>query len=657
MSIIVAFVFALNINCKNDKEDIALNYASLTDSVEYVGMNTCIECHQSIYDTYIQTGMGQSWDTASKAKSSALDNMHQWLYDKDKKFYYKAAWKGEELQINEYRVFGFDTIHKRTETVNYIVGSGQHTNSHIYNHNGYLHQAPMTFYTQDAKWDLPPGFEEGNNTRFNRKIGLECMSCHNALPEFVLGSENKYTKIGKGIDCERCHGPGELHVENMKLGKLIDVSKEIDYSIVNPAKLPIDLQFDVCQRCHIQGNAILKEGNSFLDFKPGMHLAEVMDVFMPVYKGSENEHIMASHAERLKMSSCYISTIKDAEANSANELKPYKNAITCVTCHNPHVSVTETGPEKFNASCNGCHGAKNQTICTEDTGVLAENNSNCVSCHMPKSGASDIPHVTVTDHFIRKVVPESTEESIKEFVGIACINNPDVDDATIAKAYINYTEKFGFDVSLLDSALHYIPSKSKKNIRENIHELVQISFLKNDFQQIQQYLSLVKTPINFLTEQSYDNKHAWTSYRIGEALQALGEGEEALIYFQRSAELAPYVPDFQNKYGASLIENGDTETAFKVFRQIAIEHNRYVPAKSNLGYLYLVRNNDQQKALEYYSYALRLDPDYIPAWLNLTGLYIYQKNYSLARKTLDRLLQVDGKNEKALELLNQIKSL
>jgi len=386
-------------------------------------------------------------------------------------------------------------------------------------------------------------------------------------------------------------------------------------------------------------------------------LAEVMDVFMPVYEGSENEHIMASHAERLKMSACYLSTVEEAEANSANELKPYKNAITCVTCHNPHVSVTQTGPEKFNASCNSCHSAETKSICTEDANVLAENNSNCVSCHMPKSGATDIPHVTVTDHFIRKVIPKSTEESIKEFVGVACINNPDVDDITIGKAFINYTEKFGFDISLLDSALQYIPSKSKKNIRDNFHELVHISYLKNDFQQIQQYLSLVKTPLNFLNNQSYDNKDAWTSYRIGEALQTLGEGEEALVYFQRSAELAPYVPDFQNKYGASLMENGDTETAFKVFRQLVMEHNRYVPARSNLGYLFLVRNNDQQKALEYYSSALRLDPDYIPAWLNLTGLYIYQKNYSLARKTLDRLLQVDSNNEKALELLNQIKSL
>ena len=405
LSVIVLFVIIFNINCKKDNDANLSKYASVRDSVGYVGMNTCRECHQSIYETYIETGMGKSWDVASTDKSSALSNMHEWLYDEDKNFYYKAKWENDELYISEYRIDGKDTIHKRTEKVDYIVGSGQHTNSHIYEHNGYLQQAPMTFYTQEAKWDLPPGFESGNNTRFNRKIGLECMSCHNSYPEFVLGSENKFRKVGNGIDCERCHGAGEQHVINMRAGKLVDVSKEIDYSIVNPSKLPIDLQFDVCQRCHIQGNAILKDGKSFLDYKPGMHLSEVMNVFMPVYKGDDNEHIMASHAERLKMSACYLSTLKDDKSanKQENELRPYKNALTCVTCHNPHVSVTITASETFNAACANCHSTDSKSICTEDKNILAQNNSDCVSCHMPKSNATDIPHVTVTDHYIRKV--------------------------------------------------------------------------------------------------------------------------------------------------------------------------------------------------------------------------------------------------------------
>ena len=75
---------------------------------------------------------------------------------------------------------------------------------------------------------------------------------------------------------------------------------------MNPAKLSIDAQFDICQRCHLQGNTVLKEGKSFYDFKPGMKLSDFMTVFLPKYKNADDEFIMASHADRLKQSTCFI---------------------------------------------------------------------------------------------------------------------------------------------------------------------------------------------------------------------------------------------------------------------------------------------------------------------------------------------------------------
>ena len=35
-------------------------------SIRYVGMQECRTCHENIYQTFIQTGMGQSYDFASK---------------------------------------------------------------------------------------------------------------------------------------------------------------------------------------------------------------------------------------------------------------------------------------------------------------------------------------------------------------------------------------------------------------------------------------------------------------------------------------------------------------------------------------------------------------------------------------------------------------
>ncbi len=633
-------------------------YASLNDTVKYVGINTCRQCHESIYETFIHTGMGSSFDVASKKKSAAKFDAHSVIYDKDKDFYYKAFWENDSLKFVEFRLEGKDTVHKRIETINYIVGSGQHTNSHIINTNGYLNQAPMTFYTQKGHWDLPPGFENGGNSRFSRLIGLECMSCHNGYPEFAMGSENKYDKIKNGIDCERCHGPGEKHVTDKRSGKILDVSKEIDYSIVNPAKLPIALQLDICQRCHIQGNAVLNEGKSFFDFRPGMHLADVMNVFMPLYAGRSDEHIMASHAERLKMSRCFTETLKEVDKNnSSNTLRPYEHALTCVTCHNPHVSVRVTENNVFNNACKNCHTSVKHNECTEKPEILVKEQYNCVKCHMVTSGATDIPHVRVTDHFIRVPLKDSEVDKVKKFIGIACINNSNPSDETKGKAYIGYFEKFNYDKSVLDSALKYFSDNTKEDIRKNFSSLVQVYFLKNDYSKILYYVNQIIDPLSFLNKKSFSNSDSWTCYRIGEALEYSGQPEKALSFYQRATELAPYELDFQNKYGTLLMQSGNPAGAKKVFEFVVSQYPKYPAALSNLGYIYLSESGDTAKARELYDKAIALNPDYWQAWYNKAGLYAYQKNFVEAKRVLNYVLKRNPKDKKAKQILNSISSL
>ena len=67
-------------------------YLNHSDTAKYVGINTCKLCHQDIYNSYIKTGMGKSFDNASKVKSSG-DFKHAVIYDEKKDFYYKAFWK------------------------------------------------------------------------------------------------------------------------------------------------------------------------------------------------------------------------------------------------------------------------------------------------------------------------------------------------------------------------------------------------------------------------------------------------------------------------------------------------------------------------------------------------------------------------------------
>lgn len=629
-------------------------YLNHSDSAHYVGMSQCKLCHQDIYNSFRQTGMGKSMERASKQKSSAKFNKHSIIYDKYLDFYYQPVWDGDSLKIMEYRLEGNDTIYKRVEMVDYIIGSGQHTNSHLYNTNGHLNQMPMTYYTQKGKWDFPPGFENGNNTRFSRKIGLECLSCHNSLPDFVQGSENKFNTLPDGVSCERCHGPGSIHIQQRSTGAKTDTSKYIDYSIVNPGKLPIDLQFDVCQRCHLQGNTVLKEGKSFFDFKPGMKLSDHMTVFLPRYKNSDDKFIMASHSDRLKQSKCFIKSY-NPESGSGS-LRPYKNSLTCVTCHNPHISVKVTGKEVFNNACKNCHGSANQSSCKEKKELRIITQNNCVSCHMPKSGSTDIPHVTVHDHFIRKPAKKGEIEKLKEFIGLYAINEKNPSDAMKAKAYIQQYDKFDNNPTFLDSAKRYLSDKTINDVKQNFEELIHLYFIKQDFDKILGYVNQVgKEELlnSILTKKSWNNTNAWTLYHIGEAYTNKGLFPGAYEFYKRANDLAPFNLEFKNKLGTSLMAQNKVQDAIVIFSEILKENPKFVQAINNLGYSNLIQGNIRE-AETFYNRALKLDPDYEPLLMNITGLYIYKNEYNQAKQILNKVIKKNPDNQQAKQVLEQV---
>ncbi len=661
------FTFLISLsffNCNSDISDKnsitkkeTSKYLNHGDSANYVGMNTCKLCHQSIYNSFIKTGMGKSFDIASKSKSSA-DFSKPGIYDKIADLHYKAYWNKDSLYIHEFRIQKNETLYSRKEQVNFIIGSGQHTNSHLQINNGYLNQMPMTYYTQKKKWDLPPGFENGINTRFTRKIGLECISCHNAYPNLIIGSENKYQSMPSGIDCERCHGPGSIHVKQRQNGSKIDTSKYIDYSIVNPAKLAIDEQFDVCQRCHLQGNAILKENKTFFDFKPGQKLSNYISVFLPKYTNSNTEFIMASHADRLKQSACFIKSYEKIQ--NKNILKPYKEAMTCVTCHNPHVSVRETNANVFNDACLSCHNTKteneNTKLKLQNAHKLFKKNtwSNCVSCHMPVSGSSDIPHVTVHDHYIRKPITVKEKNKIKTFIGLFAINEKKPDSLTIAKAYINQYDKFDTKNNYLDSALNYL--SNSKEFEKNRYALIQLYFIRKDFNAIitcVNKLGEARCLNELFIKKTYDNTDAWTCYRIAESYYYKNQLTKALIWFKRAIELAPYHLDFRNKYGTTLASTNQLSEAETQFNFILKENRKYVSAYSNLGYIKLLQGKESD-ALILYKKGESIDPDNELLLLNLSAYYLYKHENKIAKKYLQHLHKLYPKNEKVNVALNKL---
>lgn len=628
--LMVAIIIALfNLHCSDTgKSTEKLTYLNHHDTVSYVGMDACRACHNSIYESFIQTGMGQSFNLASHQKSAAKFGKHQVVFDKWNNLHYYPYWKNDTMYIMEFRLEGKDTTYQRSERVDYIIGSGQHTNSHMMNVNGFVYQLPLTWYAQKGKWDLPPGFENGQNPRFTRAIGVECMSCHNAMPTFDFTSNNKFETIPKGIDCERCHGPGELHVREKAMGNFVDTATQIDNTIVNPKKLSWELQIDVCQRCHLQGNAVLKNDKQFTDFRPGKKLSDYIDIYMPKYEGKEDEFIMASHAQRLQMSKCFGS------ADQATKL-------TCISCHNPHVSVKVTGTQVFNNTCTNCHSVAKKNTCTAPEKTLQAAQNNCVKCHMPKSGTIDIPHVTVTDHWIRKPASKVAKQELKKFAGIYCINNKQSDALTKANAYVSYVEKFSGETTSLDSASYYLNQVSGDQTEAKIH----FWYIKQDFENIRKAAAQLKPATQ---------TNGWLCYRIGRAYAVNNNQPLAKIWYKQAVALAPNNLDFMNVLGGVLVEMDEISEAEKVLNQSLTKNPKQAEPHTNLGYLY-AKQQQLDKALNYYNKALSLNPDYEQALLNKAAVFMAKGNTVGAKQLATQIIKRNPHNDMAQQLLSILK--
>jgi tetratricopeptide (TPR) repeat protein len=617
-------------------------YLGHSPDAHYVGKQECKACHADKFDTFIQSEMGRSFKPARLSLSTAKFEGVKPVYDAQSDFYYLPFHRGEDLFLKEFRLRGRDTVYQRIEKLAYIVGSGQHTHSHMIAENGYVFQAPLTWYAQEGRWDLPPGFEGGHNSRFGRTIELECMTCHNAMPEFEAGSDNRFVKIPDGIDCERCHGPGSAHITEKASGSQAHMMDGIDYSIVHPGKLPLDRQFDLCQRCHLQGTVVPVEGKTFMDFRPGMKLSDYMNVFIPRYEDSISNFIMASHPDRLRMSQCFLHTQGDPQ---------FAKPMNCITCHNPHLSIKALGPDHYREVCQGCHSPgtaskKLAEACTEKPALREARGDNCIACHMPASGSSDIPHVRITDHFIRKpdgkknLSPDELQRQ-KEFFRLACRTQDQPSPRLMAEAYLTQFEQFTAKPWLLDSAQanlrRAIQSEGEGSV---VRARVRLLYLQGDFPSLMQFAQ---------THSPGSITDAWTAYRIAEAWKQSRRLPEAIQWLQRAHELAPGHLRFKNKLASALISNQQPREALVLLNELVGAYSKDAAVYNNRGFAKVLLNAFPE-AEQDFRQALALDPDSETALANLASLCLNTSRPDEAKEYTRILLRKSPENPDYLRL-------
>jgi len=124
------------------------------------------------------------------------------------------------------------------------------------------------------------------------------------------------TRHNPFIGCEVCHGPGSKHILTQ-----------------SPQFIAINTSSGLCGGCHSRNDgSVIEAKNGFIK-----------------YQQQYNEWLGTKHAQ-------------------AN--------VSCVTCHNPHYSVSTERTRAIKVSCTNCHPAKH-------VGLTMEGLVDCEQCHMP----------------------------------------------------------------------------------------------------------------------------------------------------------------------------------------------------------------------------------------------------------------------------------
>ena len=259
----------------------------------------------------------------------------------------------------------------------HVIGSGNHARTYFHlTGAGELVELPLTWYAQENRWYLSPGFDQSSPPDFTRRADDSCLFCHNGYPrggdDWPMGSIASDV-MATARATPKWHPTAEPPNSFVRRSSTRRGSRAA-------------LQMDVCMQCHLETTSvelpqmIRRFDRAVFSFRPGEPLGDYM-VHFDAGSGGDRFEIV-NQAYRLRQSACFRAS---------------GGRLTCNTCHNPHdVPRGAAAVTWYRAKCIGCHpsvkAAGHPSLATAD----------CAGCHMPKRRTEDAVHVVMTDHLIAR---------------------------------------------------------------------------------------------------------------------------------------------------------------------------------------------------------------------------------------------------------------
>ena len=365
----------------------------------YVNAAVCTGCHADLAAGFRKTGMGRSF---ARLRPEHVPEFGKPFHHKASDSYFAMLARDGRYYQRRWQI-GFDGKETNVDVkqVDYAVGSGNHSFTYLHlNGRGALQVLPLSWYSEKGGyWDMSPGYDQPDFPGSVRPMHYQCIFCHNAYPKIPQALEHAanaemafLNPLPEGIDCQRCHGPGQRHVALASQGV---TREQIRAAIVNPKRLAPERELEVCMQCHLETtsqdlpHSIRRFDRAPFSYVPGQPLGDFRVEFdRPGGQtgGTTDRFEIAHGAYRLRQSQCFI--------KSTGKLR-------CTTCHNPHdIPHGPSAAAHYNAVCEQCHAKLERTA----TGPHAPG-ADCIACHMPKRRTDDVVHVVMTDHLIQRPKP------------------------------------------------------------------------------------------------------------------------------------------------------------------------------------------------------------------------------------------------------------
>jgi len=410
---VVATLLVLNVTGGGDRQPrvdgpppltpiSASPFQNTQPDVAYVGSERCRDCHESQFDTFQLTAHSRSMSVVDPGTEPpdavfdhALSGRRFHVYRRDGQLFHRES--APQPDGSEHVVADWP--------LKYLVGSGRFSRTYLVDQEGTLTESPVTWFASLDRWEMSPGYEKKTRPTFDRVILFDCVYCHAGRLDLTGASPERFSIHETAIGCERCHGPGDLHVQRHTsewqppaepasadqrvVGERdgaepaagVRAASDGDNTIVHPGRLTRERAEAVCHQCHLQALTRMPlRGRKPGDFRPGL----LWQDFYVDFTGSEpdDEMRVVGHVEQLRLSRCYQQSEK----------------LTCITCHDPHDPTPPTERRlQYRMTCLECHEV--EACGLPEPQRFEHNGDDCTACHMPSS-PTDIPHIAFTHHRI-----------------------------------------------------------------------------------------------------------------------------------------------------------------------------------------------------------------------------------------------------------------